>query len=208
MSTLYTTADTHFGHANSIRYCNRPFLKPGDLDEKGEWSSLEIANERCDWMDTVMVKNWNGRVKPEDTVIHLGDFCFRNTFGGKEGEGSKENRSNDYLNQLNGNVVILKGSHDNNNGINTHIKTIQIEFGKMNFLLRHEPYHDLFEIPSNIDIILIGHVHTAYLYKWLDYPDDLERKLMINVGVDMHDFMPIKMTEVLNLISKIKKGII
>lgn len=176
------------GHWNIVRYTNRPFKS---LDE----------------MDNTLIKKWNGRVKPEDTVIHLGDFCFRNSPGGKEGEGS-ETKAGSYLKQLNGNTIVLKGSHDNNNGVNTHIKTIQIEFGKMNFLLRHEPYHDLFEVPSSIDVILIGHVHTAYLYKWLDYPDDLERKLMINVGVDMHDFMPIKMTEVLNLVAKIKRGIV
>lgn len=54
--TTYFTSDTHFGHANIIKYCNRPF-----------------AN--ADVMDDVLIRNWNNVVKPDDTVYHLGDFA-------------------------------------------------------------------------------------------------------------------------------------
>lgn len=53
----FFTADTHFGHANIIRYCNRPF--------KGVYD-----------MDDTQCNNWNATVGPEDTVYHLGDFSF------------------------------------------------------------------------------------------------------------------------------------
>ncbi len=57
MNNIFFTADTHLGHANIIRYCNRPF---GHVDE----------------MDTAIVENWNAVVRPGDTVYHVGDFSF------------------------------------------------------------------------------------------------------------------------------------
>lgn len=52
------TADTHFDHANIIKYCGRPF------------KSVQIMND-------TLVRNWNSRVKENDIVIFLGDFAFK-----------------------------------------------------------------------------------------------------------------------------------
>ena len=57
-SRIWFVADTHFGHANIIRFCDRPF------------SSVEE-------MDRTLVANWNDRVAPDDTVFILGDLFFR-----------------------------------------------------------------------------------------------------------------------------------
>lgn len=56
---IYFTADSHFGHANILRYCHRPF---STIDE----------------MDETIIANWNFIVNSGDTVYHLGDFAFRN----------------------------------------------------------------------------------------------------------------------------------
>ncbi len=55
---VWFTADTHFGHANIIRHCRRPF------------SSVEE-------MDETLVRNINARVAASDTLYHVGDFAFR-----------------------------------------------------------------------------------------------------------------------------------
>lgn len=56
---MFFTADTHFGHTNIIKYCNRPF------------SSIEE-------MDEILIENWNKIVTKKDIIYHLGDVAFRN----------------------------------------------------------------------------------------------------------------------------------
>lgn len=54
---IWFTSDTHFSHANIIRFCDRPF-------------------EDVDAMNEALISNWNECVKPGDTIYHLGDFSF------------------------------------------------------------------------------------------------------------------------------------
>ncbi|MEA3350694.1 MAG: phosphoesterase [Chloroflexota bacterium] len=80
--SVWFTADTHFGHTNIIRYCERPF------------SSVEE-------MDSALIENWNQIVNSGDTVYHLGDF----TLAGQE-------KANYYFFRLNGRISVIPGGHD------------------------------------------------------------------------------------------------
>lgn len=80
--TVFFTSDTHFGHRNIIKYCNRPFVDEHEMDE-------------------AIIKNWNLSVKPNDTVWHLGDFSL-----------SKHKKPESYLSQLNGKIHLTWGNHD------------------------------------------------------------------------------------------------
>lgn len=53
----FFTSDTHYGHANIIKYCNRPF-------------------SNTDSMNDVLVDNINKKVGPGDVLWHLGDFAM------------------------------------------------------------------------------------------------------------------------------------
>ena len=75
------TADTHFLHTNILCYCNRPFKTVTEMDD-------------------TMITNWNSKVKPNDTIYHLGDFIF----------GEYES----ILKRLNGKIFLILGSHDGN----------------------------------------------------------------------------------------------
>jgi len=79
---MFFTADSHFGHANIIKYCNRPF---NSVDE----------------MDETMVRRWNSVVEPSDVVYHLGDFAL-----------CKNGYAKNILNCLNGKIYLCRGSHD------------------------------------------------------------------------------------------------
>lgn len=54
---IWVISDTHFGHANIIGYCGRPFSNAVEMDE-------------------AMVERWNETVKDGDIVYHLGDVYF------------------------------------------------------------------------------------------------------------------------------------
>ncbi|HUU23767.1 MAG TPA: phosphoesterase [Phycisphaerae bacterium] len=83
MSDIFFVSDTHFGHANVIKYDGRPF---GSVEEH----------------DAELIRRWNVVVKPGDRVFHLGDF----------GWAKKASEISAIVAQLNGQKHLLLGNHD------------------------------------------------------------------------------------------------
>jgi calcineurin-like phosphoesterase family protein len=81
-ATFFFTADEHYGHANIIKYCHRPF------------ASVEE-------MEAEIIQRHNEIVGPKPVVIHAGDFTL-----------SEKPFAENYIQQLNGTHIFLKGSHD------------------------------------------------------------------------------------------------
>ena len=180
------TADYHLGHANIIKYCKRPFLKEGDLDNKGQWVSKEIANKRVDQMNNTIIRNHNERVKPGDVVFHIGDFCFKNTINGKPGEGVPITAI-EWEKKLNGKIIFLKGNHDKNNSNKTIIEGMVIRYGGYQLYLTHKPEHH----NNKYKINLVGHVHEKWSVR------AVPASTLINVGVDQWNFYPVSFEEVM-----------
>lgn len=82
--TIWFTSDTHFGHKNIIKF------------EEGRKHFSSI-----DEHDAYLINMWNKQVKHNDTVYHLGDLTLR---------GIQKKR--EVLEQLNGNIILVKGNHD------------------------------------------------------------------------------------------------
>lgn len=83
MSTrTFFTSDLHLGHANIIRYCDRPF-----------------SDVRA--MDRALIDGWNAVVRDVDEVWVVGDFCI-----------SRHRSAQSYLSELNGNKHLVRGNHD------------------------------------------------------------------------------------------------
>lgn len=82
-SDTFFTSDTHFYHTNILKYCNRPF-------------------KNTEEMNAILIEKWNAKVKKDDVIWHLGDFCF----------GGKDNIK-EIFPKLNGKINLVLGNHDN-----------------------------------------------------------------------------------------------
>lgn len=198
LSKVWFTSDTHFGHENIIKYCNRPY--PGVPE-----------------MNTDLLINWNNTVQPDDTVFHLGDVCM-----------GRMDESLQFVSRLNGQKVLILGNHDRpylgwfkgekrdrwiqrylDAGFTTIHDDAYVTMGNRVFYLNHIPYSgDLganedrtaFEksklhTPQDTGVPLIcGHVHDA----WQVQHSPL-RTRMVNVGVDVNGFRPVGARKVLEL---------
>ena len=176
----FFTSDTHFNHANIIRFCNRPFK---DVEQ----------------MNDVMITNWNNAISKDDTVFHLGDFCL-----GGAAEWTK------ILDRLNGKIYLIMGNHDLKNirqGFISRFEHVamqmRIEIGKKRIYLCHYPFL-CFEGSYKDDVWqLFGHVHTRRSNSGIDagrlqylYPTQYD------VGVDNNNFTPVSFGQVKRIIDK------
>ena len=91
---------------------------------------------------------------------------------------------------MNGHFVFIRGNHDKNNSLKAIIeRAIVYNRSIKNYInLVHNPIHARKEYPINV----VGHVHDAWSEKRLD-----KDSVMINVGVDVCDFRPIDINEIM-----------
>lgn len=82
MKTWFTS-DHHFGHANIMKHCDRPFVSTGEMNDH-------------------MVRQWNSVVGIDDRVIHLGDLYWSKDVTAKQALRQK----------LNGRICLIAGNHD------------------------------------------------------------------------------------------------
>ena len=197
-------ADCHFNHANILKYCGRTqFMIKKDLETYNylltagvdKQRHFRISDESLDNMNKAIVKNWNSRVKEDDTVFHVGDFCFKNSKNGKQGEGLPI-KPIDIEKQLNGKIIHVKGNHDKNNSTKTIIHNIKISYGNKLINMVHNPEHCDF----NVDINFTGHIHQNWEIK--RFRQDYKFTDCINVGVDVWNFMPVTFGEIISRYSK------
>jgi calcineurin-like phosphoesterase family protein len=195
----FFTSDTHFGHANIIRYSNRPFVDVPAMNE-------------------ALIENWNAVVRPEDTVYHLGDVAL-----------GPWTEWDSILTRLNGYKILLIGNHDRIfKGMSTkqqekfteHYerwfdecwdeKSINLRDGtRVN--LSHFPYegdshgedrYREFRTRDNGQILIHGHTHAEHDKLGIDSRVSWSNKgtLQIHVGQDAWGYRPVGEDEVIRLI--------
>ena len=174
---IYFTADTHFSHAKIIELCGRPF------------SNVEQMNE-------TLIKNWNSCVKSNDEIYVLGDFIFK-------GNGSD---ANNILKKLKGKKYLIKGNHDNflndSNFDKNNFRWVKdyfvLNYQKTKIILFHFP---IFEWDGYFRdaIHLFGHVHNSGNNKNAYERFKQLGQNAINVGVDVNNFYPISIEEIIKI---------
>lgn len=166
---IWFTSDTHFGHANVLKFADRP------------WDDISRMN-------TAFVDAINSRVGMNDTLYILGDFSFRMTAA-----DARDLRRRIVCRD----VHLLPGNHDKDwtqrevagtFKVEPPILTIKIDDTKL--VLSHYPLAD-WRGMSHGSWHLHGHIHS----QGVDYNLANRRQglLRYDVGVDANDYAPVSL---------------
>ena len=172
MINTFVSADHHFGHANVLRLCNRPF-------------------DTVEQMDLVFIELWNSVIGQNDLVYYLGDFTLNN-----------EAFARSIFRQLNGMIHILANPwhHDKRwlkKGLYytasqeivvyaPPIQVVTVEKVKVTFC--HYPLAE-WEASYHMGVHLHAHCHG-------NLPRIANR---LDVGVDVHNYYPILFEDAVKL---------
>ena len=166
---IWFTADTHFGHANIIRYTGRPFSSADEMDE-------------------ALIHRWNDRVKPGDHVYHLGDVGLCST-----------ERLAGILDRLKGQIHWIQGNHDKTAwalqdrfASVSPLKEIKVQDpsqpGKKRLVVLCHYALRVWNKSHHGSWHLYGHSHGEL--------PELPDRLCLDVGVDCWDFAPVSLERV------------
>lgn len=142
-------------------------------------------------MNNKLITMWNERVRERDTVYHVGDFAFKTGLQGGRLDPFE------YEQKLNGTIVHIMGNHDKNNHLRNTIYQAKMKFGNHKWILQHKPPIEE-EIKKGYTY-LVGHVHEKWKFKII------EDTIIMNVGVDVNNFRPIKLPEVIVQVDRYRK---
>ena len=132
--TVWFTADPHFGRANIVQYCHRPFLSAEEqakaaLDPRGKWKDSRDTIQRH---DEALLSTINVAIQLDDEFWILDDLCL-----GKYKDAMK------YVDRIAcKNINFVWGNHDHRSIGPVFKKTIEQGLIKVNgqeIWLNHYP---------------------------------------------------------------------
>ena len=187
---LYFTSDPHYGHANIIKFCNRPF------------NSFQEMND-------ILINNWNNIIREDDLCFILGDFSM----WGKQAW-------NNILDRLMGRKILIMGNHDKDKNIpierfeivtdgflNIRVKDDDKDKDGQRITLCHYPMLSWYQSHRGA-WQLFGHWHNKKVREAIENVEvatyvkeehlymDKTRWNQYDVGVDGNNFTPISYLEV------------
>jgi calcineurin-like phosphoesterase family protein len=172
--TIFFMGDPHFGHA----VLTDPVK--GEKKRAAAFSSVEEMNE-------TLVARWNGRVRPSDTGIIVGDVAMNKRF------------AVEFVPRLNGRKFLIGGNHDEEKSGFYHGIGFESVFGcrKIDgFMVTHIPIApwSMGRFRANIH----GHCHsnTPKVYRKIDPATFLPAFTYVNVSAERTDYTPVSLEEI------------
>lgn len=175
MTKTWVIADTHFGHANIIRYAKRPF------------ASVEEMNE-------ALIENWNSVVQDHDIVWHLGDIYFTSGLV-TDAERLK------ILRRLKGRKKWILGNHDNAKDLMllNFFGRPRFWTKKGPAVLSHAPLHPVcleFGQDSFFKVNIHGHIHEKNICG-CNETYTIQDPRYVNVSVEQINYTPVDLDEII-----------
>jgi len=184
---IFFTGDLHYGHANIIRYCSRPFA---DVEA----------------MNAALVAGWNATIAEGDDVYFLGDMCF---FKGGKVPITR------LLCELKGRIHWIKGNHDPSLTRLQEIQyllperivwvgqNLVLEYLGEHYFLTHRPMDSSPSMPT-----ICGHVHEKWraldrgtiMHEYRSEREVTLKQPALNAGVDAWGFKPVGIEEALSVL--------
>lgn len=145
----------------------------------GHKNIIKICNrpfKSVEEMDNTIINNWNTTVSDNDIVYVLGDLAYKNV--------------NEYLNKLNGKIILIKGNHDKYVKHPKIIKVcnyLEININKIDYVMCHYPISSWNGQFRNT-IHLYGHIHQSSKNPW----ENINLPNSYNVNCEFHNYTPIE----------------
>ena len=172
---IYFTADTHFGHMAILKHQKQRYYK---------FKAIDV-------MDDALIDNINATVGRDDTLYHLGDFCWQ------------ASRAGHYRQRINcKDIRVTRGNHDSSS-LKQHVS----QFEHMLFI--KSPKIHLAHYP----LISWGSLHYGAIHFYGHCHGSMEgrldkfnpRRKAMDVGVDnifnlIKAYRPISLSEILMLV--------
>ncbi len=135
--------------------------------------------------DILMTNNWHDIVNPEDTILHLGDLMVW-------WDSIEQDEAKRIANALPGKKYILRGNHDKLSDAEfaalgfTLIPEFTQTFGQTKVRFSHYPQRE-----GDWHLNVHGHIHN-------NSDPDVTPHRHINVSVEVMDYKPVRLREILN----------
>ena len=211
----YLTSDQHFGHSNIIKHCHRlQFMTDAERSVMESGDDNAISQLRISWestarMDKALLDNINSVVGENDTLYHLGDFCWV--------RGSSEKIAAAYAKYRNQikckNIFLLFGNHDPKHFskgreaikhlFSGTFDNFSLKIGNHHYFLSHYA-HAIWDKRHHGSYHLAGHSH-ARAEAWLD--SIMPGRFSMDIGVDsayllLGEYRPFSLDEIEAIMSK------
>jgi len=206
---IWFTADTHLGHRNILKYLGRPFMNNEEQEQlayaqtqgRKAIQTVRIGDASIQLHDSTIIDNINASVQTGDLLYILGDFCM-----------GRLDEVRYYRNKINcNNVFLIRGNHDKLRDneykqVFNNIKDLDgVRWNEQQIILCHYPmlrwnngHYGSWQ--------LYGHCHGTLQDYLIQH--DLQNLLSMDVGVDCHNYSPISIEDVKQIMMQKKPDLI